>query len=392
MVEKNAYNSMKITGQSDSENPKSKIQNPKLKGVIAGGGTGGHLFPGIAVAKELEKRFEDPEILFVVGRQRMESEILSRYGYRVESISVEGIKGRGWKKGLAVLFRLPKSFFQSISVIRGISPDFVLGVGGYSSGPFCLAARVKGIPTAIHEQNSYPGLTNRLLSRWVDHVFVSFEESRAYLKGRSQILSGNPVREELFSESGIEDIDQDRFTILVVGGSQGAMAINKAFAEALEYLNQNGRYPEVIHQTGKADCSRVIEDYKKKGLKGEINPFIQDMCTAYNRADLVVSRAGASTIFELAALGKPSVLIPYPHATNQHQDINARSLVQAGGAEMIRQSDLTGETMAQVLMKYMDNRGTLEQMGIRARKMGRRDAAKVIVDHLVEMTGAKNSV
>ncbi|MBW2144490.1 MAG: undecaprenyldiphospho-muramoylpentapeptide beta-N-acetylglucosaminyltransferase, partial [Deltaproteobacteria bacterium] len=368
------------------------IQNPKLKGVIAGGGTGGHLFPGIAVARELEKRFEGPEILFVVGRQRMEAEILSRYGYRVESISVEGIKGRGWKKALAVLFRLPKSFFQSISVIRRISPDFVLGVGGYSSGPFCLAARVKGIPTAIHEQNSYPGLTNRLLSRWVDHVFVSFEESRAYLKGRSQILSGNPVREELFSDSGIEDIDQDRFTILVVGGSQGAMAINKAFAEALEYLNQKGRYPEVIHQTGKADYSRVTEDYRKKGLRGEINPFIQDMTTAYNRADLVVSRAGASTLFELAALGKPSILIPYPYATNQHQDINARSLVQTGGAEMIRQSDLTGETMAQVLMKYMDNRGTLEQMGIRARKMGRRDAAKVIVDHLVEMTGAKNPV
>lgn len=359
--------------------------------MIAGGGTGGHLFPGIAVARELEKRFAGTEILFVVGRQRMESEILSRYGYQVESISVEGIKGRGWKEGLTVLFNLPKSFFQSLSIIREFSPDLVLGVGGYSSGPFCLAARFKGIPTAIHEQNSYPGLTSRLLSGWVDRVFVSFEESRAYMKGRSHILTGNPIREELFSVSETEHHNQDRFTVLVVGGSQGAMVINKVFAEALEYLNQRGIHFETIHQTGKADYSRTREDYKKRGIKEELLPFIQDMAGAYNRADLVVSRAGASTIFELAALGKPSILIPYPYATNQHQEINARSLVRVGGAEMIRQSDLTGETLARVLMKHMDNREGLQQMGVCARKIGRRDAAKVIVDHLVEMMEAKRS-
>lgn len=362
---------------------------PQFKAVIAGGGTGGHLFPGIAVAKELEARFERPEILFVVGRQRMESEILSRYGYRVASISVEGIKGRGWKKGLAVLFNLPKSFFQSIAIIRELSPDVVLGVGGYSSGPFCVAARIKGIPTAIHEQNSYPGLTNRLLSGLVDRVFVSFEDSITHLKGHTRILTGNPVREELFSEADIKPTDRDRFTILVVGGSQGAMAINKAFADALEHLNQKGKYPEVIHQTGKSDYDRVKEDYHKRGLKGELYPFIQDMATAYHRANLVVSRAGASTLFELAALGKPSILIPYPFATNRHQDINARSLVRLGAAETIRQSDLTGETMANVLTKYMNNRAVLEEMGLKARKMGQRNAAKVIVNHLVEMTEAK---
>ena len=206
-----------------------------LRVIIAGGGTGGHLFPGIAVARELEKRFENLEILFVIGRQRMESEILSRYGYKVESISVEGMKGRGWKKGLSVIAGLPKSFFQSISVIKRFLPDFVLGVGGYSAGPFCLAARFKGIPTAIHEQNSYPGLTNRLLSGFVDRVFVSFEESKAHLKGKDLFLTGNPVREELFVDDSVEQKNQEEFTILVVGGSQGAMAINKVFAEALEY-------------------------------------------------------------------------------------------------------------------------------------------------------------
>jgi len=387
---KNSKEKTESLPHSRDADPKSKIQNPNFKAVIAGGGTGGHLFPGIAVARELEKRFEKPEILFVVGRERMESEILSRYGYQVGSISVEGMKGRGWKKGLAVLFKLPKSFFQSLSVIRKFSPAFVLGVGGYSSGPFCLAARYKGIPTAIHEQNSYPGLTNRLLSGFVDRVFISFEESRTYLKGCTQILTGNPVREELFSYCSIEPADRERFTVLVIGGSQGATAINKAFAEALEYLKQQDRHLDVIHQTGKADYARSVEDYRKRNVQGELNPFIQDMATAYNRADLVVSRAGASTIFELAALGKPSVLIPYPFATNRHQEINARSLVQVGGAEMILQNDLTGKTMANVLMKYMDDRTTLKKMGIQAGKIGQKDAAKIIVDHLVEMTGSKS--
>jgi len=368
-------------------NPDAKT----LRVIIAGGGTGGHLFPGIAVARELEKRFENSEILFVIGRQRMESEILSRYGYKVESISVEGMKGRGWKKGLSVIAGLPKSFFQSISVIKRFLPNFVLGVGGYSSGPFCLAARFKGIPTAIHEQNSYPGLTNRLLSGFVDRVFVSFEKSKAHLKGKDLFLTGNPVREELFSDDRVEQKNQEEFTILVVGGSQGAMAINKVFAESLEYLNAEKRFPSVIHQTGKADFERAENDYRNRGLKGELNPFIQDMNTAYNRADIVVSRAGATTIFELAALGKPSVLIPYPFATNQHQEINARSLVSVGGAEMIIESDLTAKGMAQTIIKYMDNRSDLEEMAARAKKMGRRDAAKVIADQLLDLSGTMNS-
>lgn len=363
-----------------------------FRAVIAGGGTGGHLFPGVAVAKELQARFKSPEILFVVGNQRMESEILSRYGYRVKFINVEGIKGREWKKGLSVLFKLPKSLLQACIIIRQFSPAIVLGMGGYSAGPICLAAKFKGIPTAIHEQNSYPGLTNRLLSGLVDRVFISFEESGTYMKGRSKLLTGNPVREELFSGHGIGHQDPEKFTVMVVGGSQGAVAINKAFVEALEYLRARGRHPEVIHQTGKTDYGRVAEDYKKRGLKGELKTFIQDMTTAYNRSDLVISRAGASTIFELAALGKPSILIPYPYATNQHQEINARSLVKMGGAEMIRQSELTGVSMARVLIKYMDNLPALEEMGDRARKMGQVDSAKIIVDELVGMTESNKFV
>lgn len=353
--------------------------------LIAGGGTGGHLFPGIAVAMELERRFDKPEIIFVVGHKRMESEILSRYGYRVMSINVEGLKGRGWRKGLAVLVKLPKSLIQSVSIIKGASPVFVLGMGGYSSGPICLMARVMGIPTAIHEQNSYPGLTNRLLSRFVDRAFISFEEARDHLKSDALFLTGNPVRDEFFSDRGGEHGNAGEFTILVVGGSQGARAINDAFAEALSYMNSSGKYPGVIHQTGRVDYERVAKDYKKKGLDGELAPFIQDMDSAYNRAHVVVSRAGATTIFELAAMGKPSVLIPYPYAANQHQEMNARSLVRAGGARIVNQADLTGEGLARILMKYMDDRLALEEMGKAARKMARPDAAQVIVDRLMEI-------
>jgi UDP-N-acetylglucosamine--N-acetylmuramyl-(pentapeptide) pyrophosphoryl-undecaprenol N-acetylglucosamine transferase len=353
--------------------------------LIAGGGTGGHLFPGIAIARELEKRFEEKEILFVVGHRRIESDLLARYGYRVTSIDVEGLKGRGWKKGFSVMVKLPKSIFQSASIIKKFSPSLVLGVGGYSAGPVCLTARFMGIPTAIHEQNSYPGLTNRLLSRCVGRIFISFEESRAHFKVNSVFLTGNPVRDELFSHAQMEPEGGKTFTILVVGGSQGATAINKSFAETLEYLNARGRNPAVIHQTGEADYERVVNDYRDRGLRAELLPFIQDMAAAYNRADLVVSRAGATTIFELAALGKPSILIPYPYASNQHQVINASTLAGAGGAEMILQSDLNAETLAQVLIKYMDDPSALKKMSTHTKKMAHPNAAKVIVDHLLEM-------
>ncbi|HBF42091.1 MAG TPA: undecaprenyldiphospho-muramoylpentapeptide beta-N-acetylglucosaminyltransferase [Desulfobacteraceae bacterium] len=354
--------------------------------IIAGGGTGGHLFPGIAIAKEIQSRFEDSDVLFVVGRKKMESEILSRYGYRTKSIHIEGLKGRGWKNGIAVFFNMPKSLLQAASIIKEFRPFLVLGMGGYSAGPICLMARLKGIPTAIHEQNSFPGLTNRLLSRFVDRVFISFEESSAHFKARSMILTGNPVRDELFLQTNNEKENHKGFVVLVIGGSQGARAINTAFVEAVTYLKSRGKYLEIIHQAGKTDYEHLVEEYRSNGLEGAVTPFIEDMATAYHRADLVVSRAGATTIFELAALGKPSVLIPYPYAANQHQKTNALSLVRAGGAHMIPQSELTGKSLAQVLMKYMDNRQALRAMGQRARNMGNRDAARTIVDQLVELS------
>jgi len=357
----------------------------EIRIIMAGGGTGGHLFPGVAVGKEIEKRYRRSTTLFVTGRRKMASDILTRSGFRQASISVEGIKGRGWKKGLMVLLKLPYSLFQSIFIIKRFSPQLVLGVGGYSAGPLCLAARIMRVPTAIHEQNSFPGLTNRLLCRVVDRVFISFEESRRHFSGGSLLMTGNPIREELVEEGGEDEKAGRGFVILVVGGSQGARPINRAFVKALEVLKQKRRDPLVIHQTGETDYAHVAEEYGRKGLKGDIRPFIKDMAWAYHSADIVVSRAGATTISELAALGKPSILIPYPFAANSHQETNAGMLVQVGGAEVIIQRDLSGEGLAEILLRYMDDKKALEKMGQQAQKVGRPNASKVIVDHLVEM-------
>ncbi len=356
-----------------------------VKVVIAGGGTGGHLFPGVAIAKEISRRWEGAGICFVTGRRTMEQEILERHGFDRKSINVEGLKGRGWKGTATGLAKLPWSLLQSIFILKGFSPRVVVGVGGYSSGPVCLAARFMGIPSAIHEQNSFPGLTNRLLCRVVDRVFISFEESRAHFSGGTLHVTGNPVREALFERTTGKPADHGRFTILVMGGSQGARAINDAFVGALEIMRDRGRDPLVIHQSGQGLYQEVAEAYRTRGLPGDVKPFIEDMAAVYSMADMVVSRAGATTVSELAALGKPSILVPYPYAANHHQEVNAQVLVSAQGAEMILEKDLSPQVLAERLMNYMDDNEALKAMGEGAKRVGRRDAARIIVDHLADM-------
>jgi UDP-N-acetylglucosamine--N-acetylmuramyl-(pentapeptide) pyrophosphoryl-undecaprenol N-acetylglucosamine transferase len=313
----------------------------------------------------------------------MEGEIIVRSGFEHTSIAVEGMKGRGWRAGL-VLVKLPWSFLQCLNILRGFKPHLVFGVGGYSSGPVCVAARVLGIPSAVHEQNSYPGVTNRLLCRIVDRVFISFEESRAHFGGGAVSLTGNPIR-ETFLKPVPRDRTDPAFTVLVVGGSQGARAINDAFVEALRILKDAGREVRVIHQTGPQDEDRIRTAYKERGLQGEVSGFIQDMARAYAEADLVVSRAGAGAVFELAALGKPSILIPFPHATNNHQVTNALALVNAGGAEMILQEHLSGRLLAEAVTRRMDHPEALASMGEAAGKVAKPEAAREIADLLMDM-------
>jgi len=356
-----------------------------IKLIIAGGGTGGHIFPGIAVGKELLRRYPSSEALFVTGGRKIEDDILKDAGFSRVSIAVEGIKGRGFMKTIKAAVKLPCSFLQSIFIIRRFSPDIVFGVGGYSSGPVCLAARIMGVRTAIHEQNSYPGMTNRLLARFVDRIFISFKESGSYFPKEKVYVAGNPIRREFMQETPGGQEGSKGFTVLITGGSQGASALNSAFIAALKMIKERGKDPLVIHQTGQADFENVLRRYRDEGLDGDVKSFIQDMPGAYRKADIVVGRAGAGTVFELAAMGKPSILIPYPFAADNHQVANARMLADAGGALMILQNDLDAERLAGIIVGFMEDRDSLKEMGERARKAARPDAARDIADQIEEM-------
>jgi len=357
--------------------------------IIAGGGTGGHLFPGIVIAEELKKRLGEIHILFVVGRRKIEREILLRAGFETRSIDVEGILGRGLLTGIKALFKVLMSSIQSFIIMRDFKPHLIVGVGGYTAGPVCLVAWFLRIPTAIHEQNSFPGLTNRILAPLVKKVFISFEETRRYFKGGNLFLSGNPVRDDLMRLTPSHRRVNQRFVILVMGGSQGAKAINRAVVSALKELRAAGLVPFVIHQTGKEEVRKVIDDYHTLGLEGEVKAFIEDMASAYVRANLVICRAGATTIAELAALGKPSILIPYPYAAHKHQDMNASVLVSTGGADMILERDLNGKALARKIRRYMENREELKRMSSLALKAGRPRAGQVIVEQVMELMDRK---
>ncbi|MBN1905411.1 MAG: undecaprenyldiphospho-muramoylpentapeptide beta-N-acetylglucosaminyltransferase [Deltaproteobacteria bacterium] len=355
--------------------------------IIAGGGTGGHLFPGIAVGNEFRNRYPGTDILFVTAGKELETQILDRAGFRQECLTVKGIKGKGMLETLMALLKLPLSLFQSLAIIRRVSPDIILGVGGYSSGPLCLAGRLMGIPVVIHEQNSYPGVTNRLLSRIADRVFISFEESRHCFSSGTILLTGNPVR-DLF-KGGAKPLATEKgsLTIFVTGGSQGAVAVNTLFLDALTVMKDRGILPEVIHHTGHRDYERVQSEYIKRGLKGLITPFIDNMREAYEQADIFIGRAGAGTIFELAAMGRPSILIPLPGSANNHQESNAMALVRSGGAVMLNQQGADGNMLAEKIMGFNNDRGLLISMGDSCKKQARADAAREIVDEMCKLIG-----
>jgi UDP-N-acetylglucosamine--N-acetylmuramyl-(pentapeptide) pyrophosphoryl-undecaprenol N-acetylglucosamine transferase len=362
-----------------------KQTEERIRVIIAGGGTGGHLFPGIAIATGLKARCLDMDILFVVGRKKMEKAIIDKAGFEARSIDVEGMLGKGMFGRMRALIKVLISLIQSLVIVRDFRPHLIVGVGGYSSGPLCLVARLLRVPTAIHEQNSFPGLTNRMLAPLVKKVFISFEESRRYFKRQDVLLTGNPVRDELLHGRPVAKPANGRFTILVVGGSQGARAINRAVVAALEVLKKQGLHLFVIHQTGKAHVKEIRDEYQSHGFAGDVREFIDDMASAYGRADLVVCRAGATTLAELTALGKPSILIPYPYAAHQHQEVNARALVAAGGADMIIEKDLDGAGLAGRIKTYMENRDALERMSASALKAGMPRAQEIIAEELFKL-------
>jgi UDP-N-acetylglucosamine--N-acetylmuramyl-(pentapeptide) pyrophosphoryl-undecaprenol N-acetylglucosamine transferase len=354
--------------------------------LIAGGGTGGHLYPGIAVARELLRRVPHARVTFVGTAAGIEARVIPREGFSLELIRSAGIKGKSLLGRLRGAALLPLSALDAAAVLSRTKPAVVIGVGGYSSGPIVALAALRGTPTLLLEQNAMPGLTNRLLARMVRAAAVTYEESLPHFVGRG-FIAGNPVRPEFFQEAyESHGSPPAAARILVFGGSQGAHAINVAMVEAAPRLAAASGL-EITHQTGERDLEMVRDGYRRAGLEARVEPFLFAMDREMKAADLVVCRAGATTLAELTASGRASLLIPLPTATDDHQRKNAQALVTHGAARLLEQKDLTGQRLAQEVLALAGDHPARTAMGTAARRMARPDAARLIVDRVLALAG-----
>jgi len=357
--------------------------------VIAGGGTGGHLYPGIALARALMKQDANIEITFVGTQHGIESRVLPREGLKLKTILSGGLLG---KKGLGRWVswcKLPAGVAQSMCFLIRKRPNLVVGVGGYVSGPVAVAAYLLRIPILVHEQNTIPGVTNRLIAKIADRVAVTYEESRKYFPQGKVEVTGNMIREEFCKEQAPTAWRPgEPFHLLVLGGSQGAHSINVAVTEALEHLKEYKNDLHIVHQTGEKDEDFVQQKYLEAGFNARAQAFIYDMEEQYRKASLVICRAGATTLAEVTATGKVPVLIPFPHAAHNHQEHNARVLKAAGAAEMILDREIDGDTLARCILDAMQNPQALEEKGRRSYKLGRRDATDRVRDLCRRLMGA----
>jgi UDP-N-acetylglucosamine--N-acetylmuramyl-(pentapeptide) pyrophosphoryl-undecaprenol N-acetylglucosamine transferase len=355
--------------------------------LIAGGGTGGHLYPGIAVARELLSRVPGARVSFVGTAAGIEARVVPREGFELDVIRSAGLKGKSVQSIARGMSLLPLSAVDAWQVVSRRKPSIVIGVGGYSSGPIVLLSSLRGIPTMLMEQNAMPGFTNRVLAPFVNAAAVTYEESVAHF-GDKAFISGNPVRPEFFREEGAHGHDEQppgAARVLVFGGSQGARAINVAMVEAASRLAAAAPRLEITHQTGERDLEMVRDGYRRAGLAARVEPFLYAMDREMKAAHLVVCRAGATTLAELTACGRPSVLVPLPTATDDHQRKNAQALVRQGAALMVEQRELTGERLAAELIGLAGDNERRRQMGAAARTLARPDAARVIVDKVVAL-------
>jgi len=355
--------------------------------LVAGGGTGGHVFPGIALAQEVVGRHPANDVVFVGTSRGLEATAVPRAGFPLELVDVRGLKGKGLLGVVAGLLRLPIALAQSWRILRRWAPDAVVGVGGYASGPVVLAARLMGLPTAIQEQNAIPGLTNRILGHVVQFVFTAFPEAGRHFPARKVQMLGSPIRRSLL-ENYMRPVKKTdaRLHLLVFGGSQGAHALNMRVIEALPHLADLRERLRVTHQTGARDREQVERGYRACGFAPDVREFISDMSAAYADSDLVVCRAGATTLAELTVCKRPSILVPFPAAADNHQLWNARSLVDAGAAVMIEERDLTGELLAAEIRRILTDPEVRARMSRAAGLLGRPQASSEIADVLTEMS------
>jgi len=353
-----------------------------MRAILAGGGTGGHVIPALAIAQELTKQF-GAEILFIGTARGIENRLVPAAGFPLQLVEVGALKNVSLARRVKTLFDLPRAIMTASKMIRDFVPDVVIGVGGYASGPAVLAANIRGVPTLAFEPNVVPGFANRAVARWVSAAAVHFEETCKYF--RNCHVTGVPVRRAFF------DIIPRRMggtpTLLVFGGSQGAHAINQALVESLPGLLERIPGLEIIHQTGERDFAEVNDAYVRAGVHGEVARFIDDMPGKFSRADLVVCRSGASTVAEITAAGKPAVFVPFPRAADDHQNVNARALERAGAAIVVEESKLEAAYLVDTITALLVDQARLERMSQAARSLSHPQAVEDIarlVHQLVE--------
>ncbi len=353
--------------------------------LLAGGGTGGHLFPAVALAERLLETDPDSSVHFVGTDRGIEARILPQLGWPLSKIDISGFVGKGIGGKIALIPQLWKSLRQSRRILDTFNPDVVVGVGGYASGPVLMAAAMKKIPYLVHEQNAWPGLTNRMLARWAQRICISFAESEKAFPAGKTVLTGNPLRR------GMESCPMPgagKPLLLVFGGSRGARAINDAVVSALGHMTDMKNGFDILHQSGDEDLQRIRDAYAAMGWDSEsVVPFIHDMADAYGRAHLLVCRAGATTLAELTACGRAAILIPYPYAAGDHQSANARALVLKGAALMVPQSELDGESLATLIRNLLHDHNQLVSMASAARALSIRGAADSILQQCRDVIG-----
>lgn len=359
-----------------------------MKMLLAGGGTGGHLFPAVALAQQLLAQDPGAKVLFVGTERGLERRLLPKLGLPLATVDMVGVVGRGWKGRLEIVPKLVRSLFQARRILKDFGPDVVVGVGGYASVPILLAARLGGVPYLIHEQNAIPGLSNRVLARWARLVCLSFPGSGEAFQRTPTLVTGNPLR------PGFDKVAEkigEQGHLLVFGGSRGARAINRAVVDMLPILKAWENRPRIYHQTGDEDFDEVEQAYRAAGYdQARVVPFIDDMAEAYDQARLVICRAGATTLAELAACGRPAVLIPFPYAAADHQTANARMMESAGAARVLIQDELSAEALAAQVEKLLGDHAVLQSMADEGRKLGQPEAAGKILDQCRELMKQTN--
>jgi UDP-N-acetylglucosamine--N-acetylmuramyl-(pentapeptide) pyrophosphoryl-undecaprenol N-acetylglucosamine transferase len=355
-----------------------------MKIIIAAGGTGGHIYPGIAVAKEIARRGLNAKVLFVGTARGLETKIVPDNGFELALINSAGLKNVGLLGKLKGLFILPKSFLEARRLIKDFQPDVVVGAGGYVSGSVLLMASLMRVPTLVMDSNALPGFTNRRLAPFVTKAALTFEEAVKFF-GKKGIVTGNPVRKEFF-DIPPKQRENEKFSLLVFGGSQGARAINAAMVESLKHLQVFKNRLRITHQTGETDFETVQKGYAENDWKSaDVRRYISDMVSEFAETDLIICRAGATTCAEVAAAGKAAMMIPLPTAADDHQRKNAEALVGKGAARMILQKDLSGESLAREIIDLIEKPEKITEMETSAKKLAKADAAERTVDLIEQL-------